>query len=716
MTVVAVVVNRVNRARHIFDEIERRGARPFQEYGQDDAEDGSSEVALLIGRARAMDRDRLTIALLPRIRAGRNRDEFKRPLFIVATQCVEAGADLDFDALVTELAPLDSLRQRFGRLNRLGHIDKNQDGERGELQSDQSRAVILAANDQAAKKVKPDPIYGEASKNTWDWLCARCHTQGKGKKASYVIDFGVVASEKWIPRNKELENCIAPRLNAPVLLPRDLTLWTMTSPIPAVDSEVSLYLHGPKTGPGDVEVVWRADIDEGMSAVEWKDRLRVCPPSALEALAVPFSEAKRWLRREASADIPDVEAGEGEEDERGRKEARMVLRWRGPDDERTELISGRRISPGDVIVVPSAWGGCDRWGWAPWKEEEVEDIGEDANEQGRGRVIVRVSPKLLKYALAQQGLHEQLCRTRSERFSGLLEELRESREREITGRIRDFSGLPDSWRRRLLQLGDRPIIERDPGDRPLALEMRRRGLVGNAATEDDDSARATQQAVPLDSHCLGVAQLAEHFAEQLGLDPNLVEDVALAGYLHDAGKAHPAFRRLLYGGAELSAIGGPPLAKSARLPASPAARAEVRRRSGFPKDARHEVASLAFAEGHPKFVQAHDPEIVLWLIGTHHGYGRPFFPLVEWPRTGDEMIEADLGDGSVSVKPSRCLAELTAQWIDLFVSVQARYGPWGLARLEAILRLADHRQSEAEQMEVEDNEAEATSGTKGAAA
>jgi CRISPR-associated endonuclease/helicase Cas3 len=75
---------------------------------------------------------------------------------------------------------------------------------------------------------------------------------------------------------------------------------------------------------------------------------------------------------------------------------------------------------------------------------------------------------------------------------------------------------------------------------------------------------------------------------------------------------------------------------------------------------------------------------------------------------GDEAIEADLGDGMVVVKPTRSLSELTARWIELFGRVQARYGPWSLARLEAIVRLADHRQSEAEQTEPERSEAAQT--------
>jgi len=109
------------------------------------------------------------------------------------------------------------------------------------------------------------------------------------------------------------------------------------------------------------------------------------------------------------------------------------------------------------------------------------------------------------------------------------------------------------------------------------------------------------------------------------------------------------------------------------------------------------VASLAFAVVHPKFLEARDPDLVLWLIGTHHGHGRPFFPAVEWPKV-DEPFSVDLGDGKCDATPLR-LAELTARWGDLRGQLVGRYGHWGLARLEAILRLADHRRSEDEQKE-----------------
>src|SRR5438445_12112416 len=91
---------------------------------------------------RPIDRDRQAERLRsvvgpdrPRITAGTS--------FVVATQCLEVGADYDFDALVTECASLDALRQRFGRLNRGGRaID--------------ARAVILMDGSQVKEKSQLD--------------------------------------------------------------------------------------------------------------------------------------------------------------------------------------------------------------------------------------------------------------------------------------------------------------------------------------------------------------------------------------------------------------------------------------------------------------------------------------------------------------------------------------------------------------------------------
>ncbi len=678
---VAVVVNRVNRARAIFEALQRKGARPLPE-AEPASDTHSPEVALLIGRVRDLDRDELLKNLLPFVQAGPGRRSRTTPLIIVATQCIEAGADLDFDALVTEIAPLDCLRQRFGRLNRMGRdID--------------TQAAIIAAARQVAKSAEPDPIYGEALRCTWNLIIGKSQAHSKRRAATRIIDFGIDRSASWFPEGDALVKCLAPRKNAPVLLPSAIDFWSRTSPIPAVDPEVSLYLHGPDSGAGDVEIVWRADIDDSEYDERekvWIDRVRVCPPATSEAISVPIGEAKRWLRSEPLGDIADVEKSYDDARQDSAPHEGDVLRWRGAENDQTQLVTSNEIRPGDVIIVPASRGGCDRWGWAPESRAAVRDLGRESNLRQRGRDILRL--------------------TRASPEIGFTTENESARDREMA----DWSDRQIAQEFAAhLQGADQPDsrrqirIRRSRDGVPIAVELRQvaagrkreNDSVGDAVTEDDESLRGLRQKrVTLAEHSKGVEGYARRFAEQAGLPSGVANDVVLAAYLHDAGKAHPNFKRLLYSADEIAAISGPDLAKSGKLPDGPRAWDEVRGRAGLPRGARHEVASLRFAEAHPRFATAHDPDLVLWLIGTHHGHGRPFFPAPErdWPGEG-ATFGTDLGDGRIVSKPARSLADLTAAWLDLSEQLKRRYGAWGLARLEAILRLADHRRSQAEQEE-----------------
>ena len=125
---------------------------------------------------------------------------------------------------------------------------------------------------------------------------------------------------------------------------------------------------------------------------------------------------------------------------------------------------------------------------------------------------------------------------------------------------------------------------------------------------------------------------------------------------------------------------------------------EVLPATGEPLRSAREVApdALRLAESLGALGSAHDPDLVLWLIGTHHGFGRPFFPPIVDGDAGG-TIELDLEDGVRMRAPvDHGLVRLDAGWVERFERLRRRYGPWGLARLEAILRLADHRASEEE--------------------
>ncbi len=281
---IALIVNRVATARAVYHTLKERHA--------------DAMVELVIGSMRPIDRD-AQCDRLQEIVGAKRPPISSQTSFIVATQCLEVGADYDFDALITECASLDALRQRFGRLNRRGRPIG-------------ARAVIVTE----AKAVKPeeklddakpeDPIYGNSLARTWNWLWR--HSEDN------VVDFGNDAftallaehgEERRIPRD-----LLAPsaRRDAPVILPAYIDFWCQTSPRPAPDPDVSLFIHGQQGGEPDVQVCWRADLKNDVK--HWCDVVALLPPTSPECMTVPISRVRRWLvgRQPDSGDSDFLEA------------------------------------------------------------------------------------------------------------------------------------------------------------------------------------------------------------------------------------------------------------------------------------------------------------------------------------------------------------------------------------------------------------------------
>lgn len=635
----AVVVNRVALARHIFGLLE-------QAYeGKED-----TRCILLTGRIRETDRQELSDKWFERLRAGAPSESER--LVVVATQTIEAGADFDFDALVTQIAPLDALRQRFGRLNRLGLRPE-------------APALILATGAEVAKRAD-DPVYGTRAKATWDWLLSVAEAPVKGRrKGEPVLDFGIDAFE---PHRQALgdglSDLIAEPAQAPFLRPGDVLLLSWTAPVPAVDPDIALFLHGPKAGPADVQIVWRADLTPE-TLDQAGEVLALVPPHGGETLAVPIWAARAWLSRSDHADqVADLE-GSPEPATRSAP-GRPAFRWAGPESDRTGLIWPAQLRPGDVIVVPNTYGGSDEHGWTPETQKAVPDVGDQGAETGR-RWLRRVHPALLleesmwqavrSAAVAQSDLSDQE-RLESFRAAGL--DLPEGGCRFV---------WPTDWYGGVVLVG----LRRVPGRRPWV-----------AATEDDQSGSLTGLGLTLDRHGTDVGEKARLFARAAGLPQPSVHDLEIAGRCHDEGKRDARFQTWLRGVDRLAAalVDDAPLAKSRRSMTQAESQA-ARRQAGLPEPWRHEVRSVGEALHHQAFATAFDPELVLWLIGTHHGHGRPLFPHCD-PAEPDETPGPHRFDFAFNGR----------DWAQMFEHLKAQYGPWELARLEAILRLADHRASE----------------------
>ncbi len=207
----------------------------------------------------------------------------------------------------------------------------------------------------------------------------------------------------------------------------------------------------------------------------------------------------------------------------------------------------------------------------------------------------------------------------------------------------------------------------------------------------------TAREVLLDNHLAGVAAWAHDLAENVGLTPELAGDVALAARLHDLGKADPRFQVWLRQGDEISAATDELLAKSSTPAGDARRRTATRERSGYPAGARHELLSLALVQHDATLAaQAHDWDLVLHLVAAHHGHCRPFAPTV--PDIDPQRVVVEVAGRRLEASSDHGCDRLDSGVADRFWGLVQRYGWFRLAWLEALVRLADHRRSEAEQM------------------
>ncbi len=701
-TAVGIIVNRVASAKAIYENL--------REANKDSPD---VIVELVIGSMRPIDRDRQAERL--RALVGADRPPVtSQTSFIVTTQCLEVGADYDFDVLVTECASLDALRQRFGRLNRGGRPIE-------------VKAVIVA-NEKDIKEEnkldedKPlDPIYGNALSRTWNWLGERSQivqeeidtttTQKRGKPKqktvvheSRQIDFGIDAFTAILQEHGENgripANLLAPSASkdAPVMLPAYVDFWCQTSPRPTPDPEVSLFIHGPEAGEPDVQVCWRADLveDESIKRSEWCDVVSLLPPTSAECMSVPISRVRKWLTKledsDPESDLLGTSATTDEEDGKKRRQqsrtlepSRVGVLWRGSKDSRI-IGSPDNLRPGDTLVLPAEAAGWDVLGHVPEPSPETIDVAETAFQSARDRAALRLHPSLKSRLPA------------SETITEFFERLNDAEQPTTT----DLRGLLRPIAQDLLGT-TRYLLDYYPDERGVVLKSRERlnhshwWIPPETDDGDDDRSRTTRdQAVSLKDHTQHVHDEIVRTARALPLD-ELEDAYRLAADWHDLGKADERFQAMLRRTDRtdawlLTALDTALLAKSDGLPQTPQQRRQARERAGLPEGFRHEMLSVQIVEQSDLREKAGDRiDILLHLIASHHGYARPFAPVVidsEYPEVTVEGMTLT-GEQRKACPPHRIDSGIAERFWDL----TRCYGWWGLAYLETVLRLADQQAS-----------------------
>ena len=426
-----------------------------------------------------------------------------------------------------------------------------------------------------------------------------------------------------------------------------------------------------------------------------REILRICPPNSLETLPVPLHTFRKWLAGQTgddTGDAPGDHDGETPTAE-GNQPNRRVVRWRGGENDIT--ADPRRIRPGDTVIIPTNHSGnFHAIGDLPdYRQTGAAslDIGDETNRQTRGRPTLRISEELLK----NWEQHEATAapgRVR-ETLSEISQETITSQERQ--DRIQELlellaqADIPEHLQYLTTHAG--ALLRPNTGFRPvswsashLALQPRRPQPAEQEQTDDEDDVSHSRRArrISLERHSRGVAARAEKYAKACGITGPKLEAIRCAALLHDIGKADPLFQQAMHGG---NPYYNEPLAKS-----PDATNPRV----------RHELMSLRMAENNPKLLPD-DPgtqELALHLIASHHGNCRPFAPFHPADLEKREATFTLNGATMTGQGPTE-LERMDSGVPERYWSLTRKYGWWGLAYLEAIMRVADWSQSEIEELE-----------------
>jgi len=628
---IAVVVSSVRLARNIFDHLNH--SRPKAK--------GTSQpamVSLLTGRNRPLVRDQIAKEVEAVLRLA----SLEQPAIIVATQCIEAGYDVSFDRLISDFPVIASLIQRLGRLNRYGEFGA-------------AEAIVHYRPEEKS-------VYGETLEEHWRW--AKRHLVSAGGQDVSPVTLAKLCKEHPSP------TLDAP--HTPVLLAPHLDVLSLTNPLPAADLDIESFLHGQDEGQPDVQVVWRADLNDG-NPERWSEIVGAVPPRMQEAVSVPIYEVRRWLAARASGEEAEATALTDTDctpdvDSQQRTNAiadAIVYQWQGRDEEPIcELVRrSDQIVPGAFVIVPAIYGGCDRFGWAPEDPKPVEDIGDLLLAQRHRRI--RLHPRV----------HTVVSEADARRMHQSLNLQAEGAEPEIDPlelAVELCNALAVEFKQGDLSPEDSLLIRE--------LEPHPSGL-GTILHIRKPSPWSKQRYVEtlLDPHQQAVADRLAAWTD--GFSPEYQAALRFAALHHDDGKADPRQQSDFHGGDEAAAEAW---MRQGHYLAKPRVRPPVSRR--LPRGCRHEMASVAIAEQ----LQGAS-ELAFSVIGSHHGRGRALVLPHRDPRP------MEIERHGVRISSSHRWLSVGSGWLDIFARLSHDLGPYRLAYLQSLLILADERQSAEEQ-------------------
>jgi CRISPR-associated endonuclease/helicase Cas3 len=571
-------------------------------------ESAAGRVAVLTGTIRGHERDALVgnnpvfRAMLP------PRASMERTVYLVSTSAGEVGINLDADHMVCDLSTLDSLIQRFGRVNRFG---------------DGTARIHMVVEKERSEQRGPLGEFHQALAATISALCEL--PQGQ--------DGGYVASPKALRRLEGHTQGWRPQPGAPPLDDILLDGWSLTSIRGDLPNRppVASWLHGFTSDPPETHVAWRAEVQLLCEGSVLPDELRSwyrnCRIEARERLREPTGRVYRklaQLRQMRETDIPVVVL-----DERGNAERTTV----GELLKKGEQALGYR-----TVVLPAETGGLSEEGILDPRADRPDsemDVAETGPERSRTRLVLRQIGSECWYRPLfgeERGPHQ-------------------AEIQDFAAELAKERGMVVSQLLPLTVAGDG---EEDSGEMRHLLhlvEPRRGGM-------DLDDSAVGKRPPKLEAHTDGAVVWMRRIAEALELDPAMGEALALAARWHDSGKNRQTWQQAIYNSSNVVLAKPGPRGMNWRLLA------------GY----RHEFGSILDAAQREEVRTHVEHDLILHLIAAHHGRGRPHFD--------PEGFDVERHTTEVN-------EEAAQEVMRRFSRLQQRFGHWGLAWLESLLRCAD---------------------------
>jgi CRISPR-associated endonuclease/helicase Cas3 len=641
----------------------------------------------------------------------------KRSAFLIATSAGEVGVDLDADHMVCDLVAWERMVQRLGRVNRRGHGDANVvvvvDSEPARSDSTtkaiEKREVSNTAKGQLHELTKKlnaqlgaKALAPKGQKQSADAKAAEEKRKQDEKQLKKTIsacqkrikafkdaDAKVVARHEAIAtQHRALRRLLAAvgekgSLSPDALLRlrdrqdladalRDATTVEpfrpeLTRPLVDAWSMTSLDEH---PGRPDVDPWLRGfrSSDPPQTTVVWRRHLPVRDDGSFDAKA-----AKRFF-----------EAAPPHTSEQLETETHLVLDWLIERAATVSEAGAEGLLEGKRVIAIALGGRGEPKGWRTLAQiAAAKSKGKDENREAkraREQSIKELENLLVGTTLVVDarlgGLADGLL---SEKTSMAAEAADDGsttwlarpevadvpvtgfRIRALGARERDESawrmtpGL--GWVRRYVFVTS--VVDGEPSE-ALVID----GWAGDAAMEEERAEADRPQ--ELEEHESWAEECARKTAQRLGIDRTYTDLLALAARLHDEGKRAVRWQR-----AFRAPSGGRPYAKT-KGPI------DFDLLDGY----RHELGSLPYVEADERFkaLPPDDQDFVLHLTAAHHGFARPV-----------------IGTSGCDDAPPSIIEERAHSVALRFARLSRRWGPWGLAWCEALLRAADQTASRRNQ-------------------